>query len=363
MKNAASFVFPDAANRGTCMSIQYPISDPADWQRLGSPSFLRRAKAHLYHYTYPAAFISPRKDLLTKVSGPSFRPNQDDVLAICVVKNAIGYINSFLRYYRKLGVTRFAFVDDQSNDGTSDILRKAPDVDLYTSPIRYSEAARGKAWRDALFKLYGTNRWYLSLDADEFLVFPGCEDTQLPDFIRQLEKSGIRRCHAPMLDLYPAGPLNSEEFVDDGSRWPFDVSSSFDGDSYTIKLERYGASVRGGPRKRFFGRDMRLSKFPLIWVDDATSYGRGSIHGPGPCSRNFVPITAVLLHYRFSSQSINEFKNIVSQGGHAGGSAHYGAILDHPDFSEDFSLAYEGSVKFSGSADLVRRGFMMKLPA
>ncbi|MBA8876385.1 glycosyltransferase family 2 protein [Phyllobacterium myrsinacearum] len=344
------------------MPIQYPISNPADWLRLEKPSFLRRAKSHLYHYTYPGASKALPNAIITKVSGPPVHPAKDDILAICIVKNAIGYIHSFLRYYRKLGVTRFAFLDDQSNDGTSDILRNAPDVDLFTSPISYAEAARGKAWRDALFKVYGPNRWYLSLDADEFLVFPGSEEIQLPEFIRQLEKAGIERCHAPMLDLYPAGPLNGDPFIDDGSRWPFDVSSHFDGDSYTIKLERYGTSVRGGPRKRFFGRDMRLSKFPLIWVDGATSYQRGSIHGPGPCSRNFVPITAVLLHYRFSNQSINEFRNIVAHGGHADGGAHYGAMLDHPDFGEDFSLTYDGSVKFSGSADLVKRGFMMKLP-
>jgi hypothetical protein len=345
------------------MPIHYPISDPTDWLRLENPSFIRRAKSHLYHYTSSAAFLTPQKNVLTKVSGPSVLPSKDDVLAICIVKNAIGYINSFLRYYRKLGVTRFAFMDDQSSDGTSDVLRDAPDVDLYASSMSYAEAARGKTWRDALFKIYGSNRWYLSLDADEFLVFPGSEEIQLPDFIRQLEKAGMRRCHAPMLDLYPAGPLNKDTFVDDGSRWPFDVSSHLDGDSYTIKLERYGTSVRGGPRKRLFGRDMRLSKFPLIWVDDATSYQRGSIHGPGPCSRNFVPVTAVLLHYRFSSQSIGEFKNIVTHGGHADGGAHYGAMLDHPDFTEDFSLAYAGSVKFSTSEDLVERGFMMRLPA
>jgi hypothetical protein len=166
-----------------------------------------------------------------------------------------------------------------------------------------------------------------------------------------------------MLDLYPRGSLGSGRFVDDGSQWPFDVSSNFDSDGYTIAPERYGYAVRGGPRRRLFGRSMRLSKFPLIWVDDDTDYRRGSIHGPGPCIRNFVPVTAALLHYRFSSDSVKEFLRIVEIGGHADGGAHHSAILDSPKFSNEFSLAYKGSIPFDSSQDLIDRGFMMDLRA
>lgn len=49
------------------------------------------------------------------------------------------------------------------------------DVDLYGSDLGYRETARGAYCRDELIHLYGRNRWYLSLDADEFLVFPRSE--------------------------------------------------------------------------------------------------------------------------------------------------------------------------------------------
>ena len=252
-------------------------------------------------------------------------------------------------------------MDDRSEDGTREVLENVPDVDLFSSLIEYKDANRGKAWRDAIIDIYGRNRWYLSLDADEFLVFPGSESRQVSDFINDLEMAGFKRCLAPMLDMYPAGPLHSGRFTDDGRYWPFEISSNFDGDGYTITPERYGNAVRGGPRTRVFGNRMRLSKFPLIWVDKATDYRRGSIHGPGPCIRNFVPVTAVLLHYRFSSNSVEEFRRIVAIGGHAGGAAHYTAILNSPDFSESLSLSYEGSLQFTNSEDLTLRGFMMDL--
>jgi len=320
----------------------------------------QKLKVHLRHIEY-AVRTKDRAPSLVRHSGLFTPLKATDLVAMCVVRDANSYIRSFLRYYRKLGVTRFVFVDDRSEDGTRELLERSPDVDLFTSSIGYAEAKRGRVWRDAIIELYGRNRWYLSVDADEFLVFPGSEERSIPQFIADLERGGFNRCFAPMLDLYPAGPLSSGAFTDDGSSWPFETSSSFDGDGYWVTRERYGNAVRGGPRTRLFGLDMRLSKFPLIWADKATDYRRGSIHGPGPCIRNFIPIAAVLLHYRFSASSVHEFRKIVEVGGHIEGGSHYKAILNSPQFSESFSLAYEGSLTFIGSEDLVRRGFMMDL--
>jgi hypothetical protein len=349
------------AKSGAGVPVRYPAKHASDWHGIKSISFVRKAKAHFQHAKWTLSLGARTDPRLVKQSGP-FKPlASDDIPAICIVRNANGYIRSFLRYYRMLGVTRFIIIDDRSVDGTTSALSNIADVDLYTSHIEYKDTNRGKDWRDAFFDMYGRNRWYLSLDADEFLVFPGYEKRSIRDFIRDLEIVGIDRSHSAMLDVYPPGPLRTGNFVDDGSKWPFDVSSHFDGDGYTIKAERFGNAVRGGPRQRLFGRDMRLSKFPLLWVDGKTDYRRGSIHGPGPCIRNFVPVTSILLHYRFSSRSVEEFRKIVEVGGHAGGGAHYSAILNSPEFSEDFSLAYEGSLPFAGSQDLVDRGFMMDL--
>ena len=346
------------------MTFKYPVARSADWQRHRTVPVVRKIKSH-YRHARSKLTVRCNDPKLLRQSGP-FRPlSRHDIPAICVVRNANNYIRSFLRYYRSLGVTRFIIIDDRSVDGTTAVLSKAPDVDLFTSRFEYRETNRGTAWRDAFFDMYGRNRWYLSLDADEFLVFPGSERRTIRDFIGDLERAGMSRAHCPMLDIYPPGPLGTGVFVDDGTQWPFDVSSHFDADGYVVKHERFGSALRGGPRKRLFGRDMRLSKFPLLWVDDATHYRLGSIHGPGPCIRNFMPITGVLLHYRFSSDSLDEFRKIVEVGGHAGGGEHYSAILSSENFSEELSLAYSGSLKFAGSQALVDGGFMMdlRLPA
>ena len=342
---------------------KFPVKDAAVWQELNRVSPYRALKTHFRHLKITLMNLGPRPDSKLRKHSGSFAPlTRDDLPLICVVKNANNYIRAFLRHYRELGVTRFVIVDDRSSDGTTEVLAAAHDVDLYTSDKTFHETELGVHWRDALLAIYGHDRWYISVDADEFLVFPGSETRNIRAFIGDLESRGYDRCLAVMLDTYPPGALDAVAFHDDGQNSPFDVSSHFDGDNYTIKHERYGTAVRGGPRKRLFGRDMRQVKFPLFNADRATDYRRGSIHGLGPVIRNFVPVTAVLLHYRFSAHSVDEFRRIVENYGEIEhGGAHYSAILKSSDFSESFSLAYEGSARYKDSQDLVDRGFMMDL--
>lgn len=134
-----------------------------------------------------AAFGSASKKSanLIAASGSFEALRPGDLPLVCVVRNAAPYMKSFLRYYREMGVTRFIVVDDRSDDGTTEILSSAPDVDLFTSDVGYAQADRGRAWRDALFNLYGRGRWYLSVDADEFFVFPRMEQRD----IRSLSRS------------------------------------------------------------------------------------------------------------------------------------------------------------------------------
>ncbi len=340
--------------------MNYPASTTGDWTAYWRASPMRHLRLRWQHVQLSVPNRKNKANLIAR-SGSFEALHPDDLPLVCVVRNAAPYIKSFLRYHREMGVTRFIMLDDRSDDGTTEILSSSSDVDLFSSSVRYAQADRGRAWRDALFNLYGRGRWYLSVDADEFFVFPRMEQRNIRSFITELEQNGIRRCLAPMIDMYPSGLLRDGIFVDDGTKYPFEVSSHFDGDGYTATPEKFGVAVRGGPRLRLFGRSMRLSKFPLIWVDKKTDYRRGSIHGPGPCFRNFLPATGALLHYRFSSLSLSEFKRIASEKSHAGGAEHYRAIIESERFTDDLSLVYEGSVPYTGADCLVQRGFMADL--
>lgn len=342
--------------------IPYPVADPADWRRLERLGTLDRLALLWRDRRYRRRGRRIEEARLELAGGEPLRPVAGrDLVLVTVARNVAAYLPAFLDHYRRLGVARFAVVDDRSEDGTVALLDAAPDVDRFRSARTYRESGGGLAWRDALIDLYGRDRWIVSVDADEFLVFPGSETRALPDFVAELERAGLRRVLAPMLDLYPAGRLGDAVFEPARHRHPTDVSPLIDGSGYTIAREKFSLAVRGGPRTRLFGGENRLSKFPLLFADAATRYRGGSIHGPLPLARNFGPVAAALLHFKFSAASVEEFRTFVREGGHFGGSMFYRRITEHEGFGDDLVLSDEDSIPFTGSEDLVRRGFMRRL--
>lgn len=338
----------------------YPVADPADWERMSRLSPLAKLALRLRDGRYRRR--APRTDGI-ELTGDTRPLAQEDLPLVCTVRNSAPYLPAFLRHYRALGVTRFIFVDDRSDDGTAELLSAQGDVDLLRSNVPYAQSFFGRIWRDMLYERYGRGRWYVNVDADEFMLFPGCETRSLFDFIADLERAGRLRCLAPMLDLYPAGPLRDAVFDPARHGSPMDVCGLIDGSGYEIVPEKFCLSVRGGPRARLFGMENRLSKYPVIFVDAATQENGASIHGPLPITRNFTPVAAVLLHYKFSSSSVAEFARLIAEGQHFGDGVFYRRVADDPRFNDDLSLRYEGSLQITSSQDLVRRGFMQDLRA
>ncbi|ASY56975.1 hypothetical protein SS05631_c20430 [Sinorhizobium sp. CCBAU 05631] len=195
-------------------------------------------------------------------------------------------VPAFLSHYRKLGVTRFICLDDVSTDGTRDHLMDQPDVDVWTSPIRFEAARRGRRWREALFERYGYNRWYVNVDSDELLIYDQCLREPLKALIAVLDEHDIKRLPAPMLDFYPSADAKSGN-----GNMPWHTVDNIDRDGYEVEFLKRGISVKGGPRKRLFNEENELIKYPLIYWDKDCYFG-SSIHRPLPYTRNFSPIGA-----------------------------------------------------------------------
>lgn len=354
-----------AASTGVppCLGVKmrYPVAGPQDWKTVGRLSPIGRVWTSLKDKRYRRKANDVGHITLTEVKRASPEPEQGDIIAVCVVRNGGKYLPSFLAHYRKIGITRFAFVDDLSDDDTRSLLLEAPDVDIYESNVRYGESGRGTAWKDMLFSLYGKNRWYVSVDCDEYLVYPGYEERPVASFIRDLESHGRRRALAAMIDIYPEGPIGNSPPHLPPEAPPTRFSPMHDGDGYRLGNEKFCMAVRGGPRFRLFGADMRLTKFPVLFVDRKTQFNGASNHAPLPFRRNFSPVHAVLLHYKFPSDSVREFQKIASSGNHAGGSHFYKMIVNHDDFHPETVLRYPGSRIFESSEAMVAGGFMQDL--
>ncbi|TCM71991.1 glycosyltransferase family 2 protein [Rhizobium sp. BK068] len=281
-----------------------------------------------------------------------------DVPLIFVTHNDVVLLNAFIQHYRQLGVTRFICVDDVSTDGTREALLNEPDVDVWTSPVRYGQARRGRNWREGLFSKYGLDRWYVNVDSDEFLVYDDCFNQPLPALIRMLEAQNLKRMAAPMLDMYPKLREVGAKSTSIDKPWQF--SCYFDGDSYVSTLKKRGVSVRGGPRGRKFGEGNELIKYPLIFWDRTCLFG-SSLHQPLPYGRNFPSVWGVILHFKFFTNYKTKITEAAEGKQHYNSSEHYQKMMDvlHREGEIDFS--YDQSIRYEGPQQLIDYGFMTKI--
>ncbi len=287
----------------------------------------------------------------------------NDVPLVYLIRDDLKLVPAFLAHYRRLGVTRFICVDDQSTDGSRELLADQPDVDLWTSPLRYKDARRGRVWREFLFRHYGHDRWYVNVDSDEFLFYETCETTPLPTLFRSLEAVGQKRLLAPMLDLYPVQPLAAAAYGNQPGQMPWEIATHFDGSGFRLETIKRGVTMTGGPRVRKFGYRLELVKFPVIFWDSKCGMGV-SVHQPLPFQRNHVPPQGVLLHFKFFSDYREKIEAAAESGQYYDSSAAYQGMRDALTNDSELDFDYEGSVRFDGTSSQLRKlGFFGALPA
>ncbi|WVT75379.1 glycosyltransferase family 2 protein [Sinorhizobium chiapasense] len=284
----------------------------------------------------------------------------DDLPLVFLTHNDAKLMPGFLAHYRSLGVTRFICVDDVSTDGTRDYLLSQPDVDLWASALRYREARRGRLWREVLFQLYGGDRWYVNVDSDEFLIYDEYESRTLWSVIHALEDLKISRLPAPMLDMYPVD-LGAADVSQLKTRPPWEIADHFDSRGYSLATTRRAITVKGGARHREFDADLELIKYPLIFWDGNCRFG-ASIHQPLPYQRNFSPVLGALLHFKFFADYEKVFEDAVADGQYFDGSAAYAKMTQALASTGALQLFSQSSVKFGGSKQLLRLGFITPVP-
>ena len=192
-----------------------------------------------------------------------------DILAFVVLRNERIRLPYFLDYYRKLGVNHFLIVDNGSTDGSREWLAEQPDVSLWHTEASYKRARFGMDWLNGLLRRYGHGHWTLTVDPDEFFVYPFCDTRPLRALTDWLDSSAIRSFSAMLLDMYPKGPIDAEPYRE--GQDPFEIASWFDSGNYQIARDKtYGNLwIQGGPRARQFFQDVparapALNKIPLV---------------------------------------------------------------------------------------------------
>ncbi|MEM8582449.1 MAG: glycosyltransferase family 2 protein, partial [Pseudomonadota bacterium] len=191
------------------------------------------------------------------------------VLCFACMRNEAERVPFWLAHYRALGVTHFLVVDNGSTDETASLLADAPDVSVWRTSTSYKSARFGMDWLMVLLARYGQNRWCLTVDADELLIYPDSAGRPLGALTETLDRRGIRSFGAMMVELYPKGPVGEAVYLP--GQDPTEVLGWLDPPPYrTVPQPHLHATLhQGGVRDRMFfanapKRAPTLNKIPLV---------------------------------------------------------------------------------------------------
>ncbi|MCY3828893.1 MAG: glycosyltransferase family 2 protein [Rhodospirillaceae bacterium] len=210
------------------------------------------------------AYVSLRRDHndLRIVAGNNVNPSAFTLLAI--LRNEVYFLPAFLAHYRRLGIERFVFLNDRSDDGSLEYVLKQPDVTVVQSNRKFGEfidvpkKIEGQIntrriehyWRAMLHDMFAPDRWSIQIDLDEFVHLPEGMDFQT--LASNLERKNIRSIAGVMLDTYPmdiAALLSQRNalYLDLDAPWYFDGEQH-----YRLRKGRKPKMIYAGARARLY---------------------------------------------------------------------------------------------------------------
>jgi hypothetical protein len=290
-----------------------------------------------------------------------------EILCIGSVRNEALRLPLFLDYYRRAGIDRFLIVDNDSTDGTTNLLLDAEDVHVFHTRQSYAEARCGLHWVHALLDTYAIGHWTLTVDVDELLIYPGCEDVGLRALTSYLDRRTDEALLTFLLDMYSARPIRESAYR--RGRSFLDACPYFDADSYVWDEghDVYGpVPCWGGPRARLFwaGRQRDrpapfLPKIPLVRWRTGLGYVTSTHILPGV---RLGDLTGALLHFKFFSDFGERAAAESRRGQHWENAGEYRVYDEVLQGAPELTAFHEGSVRYQDSRQLVALGLLRQPP-
>jgi hypothetical protein len=292
----------------------------------------------------------------------AIRPS--DILLVTCLRNELIRLPFFLDYYRKLGVNHFLIINNDSTDEFADWIRQHEDCSVWHTKASYLESGFGMQWCNYLLSRYGHGHLCVTIDPDEFLVYPHMATRNLRDLGLFLKDDERVSMHALLVDAYGAGTLSETGYLSGDD--PFEVCPYFDRDGYIQRPGvHFGTHIIGGPRMRVHNLatpegSPALNKIPLIWWDRTYTYA-SSMHDAWPPRLNRahtpreVSLTACLFHFKLMNLLLQKAAEEAVRKQHYDGGREYRRYRTAGDVS-----VYEPgiSVRYESPEQLIELGLM-----
>lgn len=278
-----------------------------------------------------------------------------DISLVSCARNERFRLRAFLDYYRRLGVEHFFMIDNDSTDGSLDFLAQQPDCSVWHTSYSYKNSNFGMEWCNYILSKYLSGKWTICCDPDEFLIFPSCEQRNVKELVRYMERIDQTSLFCAMIDTYPKGSVEASPLLD--GQDPLEVAPYFDKTTYSQRMDSSGKSLwmQGGVRMRINFRNdpaqaPALNKVPLIKWRKKFRY-TSSMHETNDPSVNYNlrnnprGVSGCLLHFKFVSSVLEKAKEESVRNQHYAGGVEYKTYLNsmHSLYKEGISVRYENS--------------------
>lgn len=226
-------------------------------------------------------------------------------ILICVIKNEINTIPTFLSHYKSLNFKNIVFIDNNSSDGTLEYLA-SKDLTIFSIKQPF-KTARKVGWINRIMDELGKENWFFIVDSDEYAYFEGMN-------IELLNKNNKKKktIGAFLIDMYEN---------ENGEMKLFD-------NNFYSEYHRDFKAIYGGMRERVFKCKPLLKKHPYFYYNSKTVMI--NCHYLFPYSKNFDSIIKIaFLHYKNYKKDIEKIKKIVENGSYSNGSEEYKKYLEY----------------------------------
>jgi len=144
-----------------------------------------------------------QKKTMKKIKQFRLPPDSASVVLVCVVWNELLLLQFFIDHYKTVGVEHFIFIDNNSDDGTTEYLISRDDVniELYAEHGSYRDAKFGIDWVNSILNETLQNKWCLVVDIDELLILK--DGMLLPQLAVLMESVGANIAETVLVDFYP----------------------------------------------------------------------------------------------------------------------------------------------------------------
>ena len=295
---------------------------------------------------------------------------------LALIKNEMSLLPHFLEHYRGMGITKFCFYDDNSDDGSREYLVEQRDCAIIDSAFQFSQTLEGgvlfhHALKRQFTESLAPGQWSIIVDLDEFLFIPNHYHQQLDRFLKDLECDGIAQVTAPMVDFYPEtlGQLSATQ------NSPFVSCPLFDPEIGYYRDEQTGRFLKsyGGIRPRLIQQLYRQYPdryehvlgsgsydMPATWKTPLIQSGRG-LHLVNSHNTNGVApfnVQCALAHFKLNHDLGEKIERAIQLQQHFLGSIEYKLLAEFMSLLPDSSLRNKKSVFFKDASSFEQCGFI-----